>query len=352
MKVRLFFAIGLLVLLCLPAGLALADNGPHGDYTAITDACAGCHRAHTASAAMLLIDTVPNLCYTCHGTGATGADTDVADGIYDGWESGDDEGVVGRGLKAGGFINSLMDTDFDDTATLTTTTSSHTVDGSLGTAWGNDGPGTPGAANFSLSCVTCHDPHGGASTTGGATYRLLRSTLPITSTGGLDIADETPKVYTVSDVNNKYFGEGYPFTPGSTWSPMESPDIDLTNWCSECHTRYLAPTGSGSGSGSNDTIYTYLHMSQNTPVGNCTDYCHDWSLPPPFLKTTVGPEWHHDVECMTCHVAHGTSATMVGYAGSTDFVPWPDGALSPDGDNRSSLLRGDNRGVCQRCHGK
>src|SRR5512145_3298703 len=43
--------------------VASADAGPHGGgYTATTDACAGCHRAHTAQAPDLLMDTTQALC--------------------------------------------------------------------------------------------------------------------------------------------------------------------------------------------------------------------------------------------------------------------------------------------------
>ncbi len=352
MKLRIALVIGLLALLALPTGLALADNGPHGGYTATTDACAGCHRAHTAPAARLLLDTVPNLCFTCHGSTATGADTNVEDGIYvdrDFEAEAPAEGDVNRGLKGGGFVYALMDTDFDGAATSSPVTSSHLNDGSTGTAWGNGNIGSgPGAANFSLSCTSCHDPHGGASTTGGATYRLLRP-IPINSGAaiGVNVTDETDKIYTVADANNKYFGEGYPYTPGDTWSSMDQQEREMSDWCAQCHTRYLADSGSGSTS-SGDDIFMYRHMSEGTPSATCND-CHIDYGSPPTLRTTVGPEWHHNVECMTCHVAHGTSATMTGYAA---YVEWPDGSTTPDGDARSSLLRGDGRGVCQRCHGK
>ena len=164
MKARLLFAIGLMTLLCLPAGPALADNGPHGGYTPTTDACAGCHRAHTAGAHRLLIDTVSDLCLTCHGSTGFGADTNVEDGIYlegDGVFESPAEGIVNRGLKGGGFVNAMMDTDWDGAAASAPTTSSHLADGSTGTAWGNGaiGSGT-GVAGFSLSCISCHDPHG------------------------------------------------------------------------------------------------------------------------------------------------------------------------------------------------
>ncbi len=63
---------------------ALANNGPHGSYSALTDACAGCHRGHTAGAGRLLLYDVPTLCLSCHGSAGTGASTNVEDGVYNG----------------------------------------------------------------------------------------------------------------------------------------------------------------------------------------------------------------------------------------------------------------------------
>ncbi len=313
MQRKLILLMGVLALLWLPAGLALADNGPHGGYTATTDACAGCHRAHTAAAAKLLVEPVPALCTSCHGSTGAGADTNVIDGIYldrDSETESPSEGVVNRGLKGGGFVNALIDTDWDLVATSGAVTSSHIYDGSTGTAWGNGAIGSgAGPADFSLSCVSCHDPHGNASTTGGPTYRILRA-IPTGSgaSSGVDVTDESSKTYTVSNGDNQYYGENY----GSRGQ-------QLSDWCGQCHTRLLAPTGSGH-TDSGDPIYTYRHMTDGASVG-----------------------------CVNCHVSHGTSATMDTNSGS---VPWPDGSTTPSGNARSSLLRVDNRGVCQLCHGK
>ena len=92
--------------------VASADNGPHGGFTPTADGCAGCHRAHTASGPNLLTSTSTlALCYTCHNTTGTGADTNVEDGVYlerDGVTESPTEGAPGRGLKGGGFANALM----------------------------------------------------------------------------------------------------------------------------------------------------------------------------------------------------------------------------------------------------
>ncbi len=305
------------MLFLLLAALALypslgvrADNGPHGGYTATTDACAGCHRAHSGIAARLLTNPAPGLCMTCHGSTAAGADTNVEDGVYtnrDGLTESPAEGFLNRGLKGGGFLNTLMDTDWDGAAASQPVTSTHTMDGTLGTMWGNGAIGSgAGQLNVALTCTSCHDPHGRAGTGGTPTYRLLRA-IPTDSGAavGVNVTDEPAKWYTVQSAFDGYFGESYGFIASQ-----------LSDWCAQCHTRHAAATGSGS-TDSGDPIFTYRHTTTGFSVG-----------------------------CMSCHVAHGTSATMSGLAQN---VAWPDGTTA-SGSERSSLLRVDNRGVCELCH--
>lgn len=361
MKIKIVFIVSLLVLvLGWQATVVLADNGPHGGYTPTSDACAGCHRAHTALGPRLLFDTVPSLCFTCHGSTGTGADTNVVDGIYlnrDLVAEAPAEGgaiTATRSLKGGGFVNALMDTNWDGVATLVPATSSHLNDGSTGMVWGYGVTGSVavGLAGFKLSCVTCHDPHGNASVGNAATYRLLRGLIPITGSVAVTVTDETPKFYTLVDVaglkaNNQYFGEGYTGWPGGTYGWMDTPERQISIWCIQCHTRYLAP-GNSAVTNSGDPVFTFRHRAGGRP-STCTA-CHDMPNFPNLLPgATVGVAWNHDMECMTCHVAHGTSAVMGGYSGNDN---WPDGATTPNGNARSSLLRVDNRGTCQLCHGK
>jgi predicted CXXCH cytochrome family protein len=97
-------------------------------------------------------------------------------------------------------------------------------------------------------------------------------------------------------------------------------NVQMTNWCAQCHSRYLAASGSRT-TYSGDAIFSYRH----TTARNRT--------------------------CTTCHVAHGTNAVMneVPADGTTYSanVPYPDGTTTV-GDSR--LLKVDNRGTCQLCH--
>ncbi len=87
------------------SGVAYANFGPHGGYSFDTDACAGCHRAHTSfstyewtdqadnkHSALLVSNasTIKQFCYACHGDGAPGAATNVQSGIFDSGPSGSD----------------------------------------------------------------------------------------------------------------------------------------------------------------------------------------------------------------------------------------------------------------------
>lgn len=356
MKKVYLITIFALVLVFATAGLALADGGPHGGYTPTTDACAGCHRAHTAAAPRLLTVPVESLCLSCHGSTATGADTNVEDGVFlqrDPNTGDTSEGVVDRGLKGGGFVNTVMDTDLDPGGAGAggAATSAHTADGTPGTAWGNGAIGSgAGLANFALDCANCHDPHGNGN------YRILR---PIPRDSGatvlVNVPDETAaaKLYTIANAGGQYFGQGYNLAASST-TPMAAQYVALSDWCAQCHTRYLAGTDSAT-TASGDAIFAYRHMTADTfdDGGDCVK-CHTatFTVPPPI--TFNGTYWNHDVECMTCHVAHGTSASMAtnptGYA-LGENLPYPDGS-TVTGSARSSLLRIDGRGVCQGCHNK
>jgi len=168
--------------LFLMSGIAQANFAIHGGYLADTDACAGCHRAHTATSAVTWIDNagarrsallvgppttqVYIFCYVCHSSGAPGAATDVEGGVLDSTSPGGaleganstDMTALNDTLNGGGF--ELLGNDL-----TRPTTSTHEVKGAAWQAWGKD---ENAAGYIFMDCVSCHDPHGSSN------YRILK----------------------------------------------------------------------------------------------------------------------------------------------------------------------------------
>ena len=295
------------------AAPAAADNGPHVKGAGLTaDTCAACHRAHTAKAPYLLKESQETLCFTCHGPSAAGASTDVEDGV--GYSGGGHTGTKGA-LRGGGFKYALIDSgnpsgngylgEIPVRASGAPVTSTHSIDESEQTAWGNgpiSGETNYGAA-ISLTCGSCHDPHGNGN------YRILKP-IPDESGAakpGVTIVDTSTKAYTTAN----YWRVEDENAPAFI--------ANIAAWCATCHTRYLASANSGH-TNSGDAVYAYRHRSDQTSQGSAN--------------------------CIQCHVAHGSNASMGTYSGGVDN---PDGTAAA-GDSR--LLRIDNRGVCQMCHNK
>jgi len=373
-KRLLFLGVGsALVFTMGGVGPAQADNGPHRSSAAAAGAtgfsvanggtrCASCHRAHTAKAEYLLKMAQPALCYTCHAAGA-GASTDVANGVEDG---------TGAALRGGGFNTAAIGSGLatKDMGTVAAsyglpsinqkvpalalpvaTTSKHNAGGTAadaGTAWGNGATGSGIGKSLTLECGSCHDPHGNGN------YRILRP-IPVDSgyasheikaavvasapgvtpvvlaapavmspTTGIKIPDAVAKVYTTTN----YWLSGDTNVPADatatlTGSPGTSPAADgyinnVANWCTTCHTRYLAKSGSYK-TDSGDPIYMYKHRSDANYKAGAAN-------------------------CITCHVSHGSNAVMSGT--SIGLNPGDTAVVGAD----SRLLRVNNRGTCLMCH--
>lgn len=393
-RTLLLVAFASLLVVLMTPGLAMANFSIHGGYSMDTDACAGCHRAHTAASSItwtrtdasigsaLLISTASEIyqfCFTCHDSVSLGADTNVETGIYEGTLYGTqfDE------LNGGGFEGTLFSTQ-------------HMYTGASWFAYG--GATTPdilgnlkdGQPQIEMTCSTCHDVHGSSN------YRLLKDVVNGQTVGGydgaLDPENPTPTPWVISAE------PGYPtmgwllhepgasqvstYTPNYT-DPMYSkapdfdgdtnPDVDkgISGWCAACHVQYVYNEGAYTdgvgwsaltGYDSNDgfgAVVRHRHPV-NVPLSN---YLGARSL----IVTTQPLPLAHDgnadvalnsdtdwMDCLTCHVAHGSSATMTGYADIADVTdPQPNsgtGGVPPTDGN--ALLRMNNRGVCENCHNK
>ncbi|MDP2233242.1 MAG: cytochrome c3 family protein [Actinomycetota bacterium] len=390
------------VIIALTPGVARANFSIHGGYTMDTDACAGCHRAHTAASSItwtktdntqgsaLLLGTsteIYQFCYTCHDSVSLGAETNVETGIYEGTTNG----TQNDPLNGGGFEATLFPTQHMYTGASWMVYGGSTEPDILGNL--KDGP------QVEMSCSTCHDVHGSSN------YRLLKDVLPALErpsaavVGGYDgtalgYTEEDPKptpwvvsaepgypttgwllhapgALQVAGYTPNYTQPMYAKAPDADLTPGPDPEKGMSGWCSGCHIQYINPTGAENSAGvvnvalgydSNDgfgAVVRHRHPV-NVPLSN---YLGARSLiittqPLPLahgssadVATNSSTDW---IDCLTCHVAHGSSAVMTGYANVADSTdPQPDsgtGGVPPTDGN--ALLRMNSRGVCESCHNK
>ncbi|MEI8081411.1 MAG: cytochrome c3 family protein, partial [Actinomycetes bacterium] len=245
-------------------GSAYANFGPHGGYVNDTDACAGCHRAHTSfstvgwrdglgtnHASALLVGnaaTMTQFCDACHGDQAPGASTNVVSGVFDSGPSGGTGVLVGattavNGAQAAGYpgdiapgvtvqytTNSTFNaplngggftrmpdpyvwqgtanggTGAGGAVVFVALTSAHHMD-VAGPLWGSGSAVTSFGGTPGMTCTDCHDPHGSSN------YRLLKAKPnpvgPVV--GGYAPDGETPNAFVFSDE------EGYPVPTSVTF---------------------------------------------------------------------------------------------------------------------------------------
>ncbi|MBK8935501.1 MAG: hypothetical protein KA362_01490 [Chloroflexi bacterium] len=258
MKVRthiIGFIIGFGLIWALLPQPAAANGGPHGDYAPTTDACAGCHRTHTAPAAKILVRSGSDLCYTCHGTG--------------------------MGASTGRIISAHGNTDF----------------------------GARAEAPFALQCAQCHDPHGSPNlhlvkTQVDLAAGLTAGPITLTASSGLHSYDDgvspmNTRLCTAchADANNP----GYPMTNHVGGAGHASGDDFSASNCIYCHPH--------------SADLTQNNVDGFMPVNGCLG-CHQFpqdngdgvpiggrrAIIPEFGKTS-----HHaqgileEADCLSCH---------------------------------------------------
>jgi len=355
-KLLIALVVGLLLVAAL-ATVASADNGPHGGFTATTDACAGCHRAHSAqygSNALLKAADVEALCLSCHN--GSGAGTNVVDGVY----AAGSEGVVGASLFGGGFTNARMATAWSGAvtanpafdATSKPTTSHHQL-GTQATLWGS-GANNTANGGMVLECTSCHDPHGTAGwdvTTNPlvparvASYRLLRwqpagsngYTAPATSvnwSGGAFPLSGTTSGWLVPD-NFAVNGQEW-YTIGTTGA-FAVGDYNAGNGNNVYNVRNAAAAGTVTNipAGVNEAYFCaqcHDRYFNNTRLRNNTDISAYCGKPSSSTSTLVIPivndadgaaPWIHPVDPIRCQpVVSATTGAL------TDW-----GDNGPSGDN-------------------
>jgi len=320
-KRLLIVTVVALILAFMTAGLVQGYGGPHGGgYDATTDACAGCHRAHTATDSGLLMESSYALCMSCHGSTATGANTNVEDGYYlssrdDVYDDGAANTPDYAALLGGGFVNYQGDA----------VTSIHSPYGTETAAWGN-GVARGSLADLvdALNCASCHDPHGSPN------YRIINEEINGVSVYVAQVDEGAAK-----DYDTEQWGAG------------------TSSVCAACHGAYhVTRPNSGSDNDNDGTgnldyggdISTFAHRVDMSYMYRSNDNPETIGLDGytlPLAQSGSGDL----VVCMTCHLPHGASTTM---AGTADGAGLPGETSAGD----SALLRIDNRGVCQVCHQK
>jgi len=384
-RVSVVLALAALVVL-VTAGTAFANFGPHGGYSQDTDACAGCHRAHTSFSTLtwqsgpeqrsaLLVSsasTMTEFCNACHGDNAPGASTNVEAGVFDSGPSGADGVALGGGIMY--QTNSTFNAGLNGGA-FTSVTSMHDMDKGAVTdpMWG-DGVSAPAGAD--LTCTSCHDVHGSSN------YRLLKDVVNGNTVGGYDASDN-PQPYVFSSEENypaggwlkhdagqvqmaayrpNYTDEQYAFVAGN--GGYATGIRSISTWCSACHEAYdeqgytASPydygdyesngtlTRGGNGqlnvAGATQSVGSenrHRHPvnttvgSANTVVGFGTNAIVDPLLPLEKASQNMGDavgnfQLTDYMGCLTCHRAHGTDAAMTGWANSRLVYNAPGSAVN------------------------
>lgn len=153
-----------------------------------------------------------------------------------------------------------------------------------------------------------------------------------------DVPSGTSRVYTTADYW-KVNDETTPTTTVGTTANVSSFIGGIAAWCTQCHTRYQTGPSGTYANASNDAVYTYRHRGNSV---RANDYKFGTGASAAHITNQVNTP-----NCIQCHVAHGTNAAAVGTVYGVD-VTYP-GSTTVE---TSSLLRIDNRGICQMCHNK
>ena len=402
--------------LVLGAAPAFADGGPHmmstnnGSAGLSADSCAGCHRAHTATAADLLGSEQPELCLNCHdGSKAT---TDVVDGVqYSATdaEAPDTSPVLGA-LRGGGFAYALIDStnaarltySFGGTVRFTAhvgvlttgqkVTSTHGM-GATGTVWGNGAASSPVktyGVTVSLECASCHNPHGNGQyrilqTKPGEDFKAAAPAFTQSSSGGVEVKDGLYtglRNYTVKPstdataanvVGTTYQGDYWRYrydpTGATTWTRTSNPMDTLNVGWDGISPVNTADNGGTAPSNSNGTMTAWCIQCHTRYSGLPSLGTNPVTGLPSILPSSIVAMTPNDaaflfkhgtttIGCEQCHVAHGSNALMTG-ADTLDYAN-PDGSpaggigdAGPSGtviSGDSRLLKVSDRGTCQLCH--
>ena len=312
----------------------------HGNFRPDTSMCGGCHSTHSALKAQLLKKaSYYELCMLCHSNANSQSKYDVEAGQVS------VSGGTTKNSLAGPFKPALG------------AISLHNADDTGGTT-AVDVPGSDvlGGKKLSLTCVSCHNGHGGTNDN----YRLLKSRI---------YADDGKTL-----VNYNIDFDAYAVTASATSGEELFMVRGNSEFCAACHLDYddgnawvaggvygINVDAPGPGTARfrhpvsvGDVVYSVYYNYFTNPYYSAypnpayTTGTRDQSLDPtagdllplqynPYTEKAGLTHKRTTVVCLTCHFAHGSTKAF----NVQDTVY--DGKY---------MLRLDNYGVCESCHKK
>jgi Zn-finger protein len=194
----------------------------------------------------------------------------------------------------------------------------------------------------SLGCTSCHDPHGNTN------FRMLRG------------AGHVP-------AGDFYFTSSAPIAEGiTTTGPAESPSLHTayksgwSNWCANCHGMYHRNAQNAfqhpvDRAIDKDTRNSYgLYDGTDNPTGGTplSSYIPELPFEDNTLTATStnGPGPSSRIACITCHRAHGSSATDLGRWDFRALNLQNDGVVSGSFPIPSPYTSANERQLCVKCH--
>ncbi|MHB8170422.1 MAG: cytochrome c3 family protein [Thermincolia bacterium] len=365
-----------------PNGIYLQDQNSdgvvddiHSNYQRNTDACASCHATHTGVGASLLQwASVTETCNACHD-GTIAQTYDVMNGQI---------AATGKRTFGGVFMEAVAEGTNSLSRHSVGTVNINAAPGGAGATAASDANGTKWGKQF--ECTSCHTPHGQ-----GGNFRILSPDVNglamLGKKTGVALTTLDNLVFTATDTN---WIAGFPYSASTkiyvngvvassttytidykngkvTFNATQTgavtadyvPAVKVTatvtgkltaaesvaygegfnKFCGACHTDYATANVRGVGKILTGTYKeAYRHR-----VG------YQYSSNKAGLKFGASGAITREVNCMTCHVAHGTDQQWW-----TDWKTtsgWQ-GNVTGENAGSSALKRLPNMSTCEACHAK
>jgi predicted CXXCH cytochrome family protein len=302
-----------------------AYTGPHGGYTDLTDKCGSCHDVHEAVSTNKLLPaaTVFEVCNTCHDLSYQTSGNEGGHGVYG--------AIRARGQVALSRHN-IYGYNNTDTAPS---------DGSTGYADVSLIPGSNNSLPETLTCTSCHTPHGNTEIAAFKSERVRRNS----SSGTFDVSQTT----------NKLLRDDFDLDSGNV--------AGYTNygssWCAACHNRRHdeAPLVNNHPT---DNTAPYLDAAQagSPSVGNTSTAWHTWVSGDATFPAGRQAGWSREATegwqpiCQQCHYNSRDveSPYSITSADGTVTTDNPQFQTYPHETDTQWLLVETGDDLCLNCH--